>query len=366
MIFSILSKKHLITLPLLIGLFWSQCSVAAMICKAGSGDNSRVVELNKPIKVSTLNMEPGTLIWTSNRTTVSIVCSESTPTTGSKVKPEGEMAYLFINPNDLVQGIDKSLELVVFISGVEYKITPGASIPLGVALVCNPGSFCVANSRFTDRRGYRPAALAIDLSVGVRLTGAPPPESGKIASVGSYRIFSVAGDANQRSDTSGSFNLNNNFSMFFNGLSNISFISCKPTINIIGNTGSTVGFGLISVKDAVVGKIQKEVPFSVSVDMSSGDNGQACQGGTMQATFSTNYPVLDQTTILPSNESGFGILISQAEAPGTPIVMNQTVDLGLVNGTVIQNRFLAGLKWLSTTPRVGPFTASATVNITFK
>lgn len=47
-------------------------------------------------------------------------------------------------------------------------------------------------------------------------------------------------------------------------------------------------------------------------------------------------------------------------------MMNRPVDLGLVNSTIVEKNFMASLKWLSTNPKVGPFSASANIDVTFK
>ncbi|NIH15955.1 MAG: transposase [Serratia symbiotica] len=60
------------------------------------------------------------------------------------------------------------------------------------------------------------------------------------------------------------------------------------------------------------------------------------------------------------------IFISQDTTPTIPITMNSAVDLGLFNGNRVEKNFFARLLWLSTDPKVGPFTTSANIDVTFK
>ncbi|WP_284700527.1 transposase domain-containing protein [Serratia symbiotica] len=60
------------------------------------------------------------------------------------------------------------------------------------------------------------------------------------------------------------------------------------------------------------------------------------------------------------------IFISQDTTLGIPITMNSTVDLGLFNGNRVEKNFFASLLWLSTDPKVDPFTPSANIDETFK
>ncbi len=113
-----------------------------------------------------------------------------------------------------------------------------------------------------------------------------------------------------------------------------------------------------------MGKIEKQVPFSIRADLTG--QGQDCEKQTLMANFSTTYPTQDNQVILPEQNSGFGILLSRADSPNTWLSMNTPTELGYVNGSVVESNFLASLKWLSATPKVGKFNASANIDVTFK
>ncbi|MCP1065962.1 hypothetical protein M5G07_13025 [Serratia symbiotica] len=60
------------------------------------------------------------------------------------------------------------------------------------------------------------------------------------------------------------------------------------------------------------------------------------------------------------------IFISQDTTLGIPITMNSAVDLGLFNGNRAEKNFFANLLLLSTDLKVGHFTPSANIDVTFK
>lgn len=349
------------TLGLLFALLlmgWSPYSFS-MYCAAVTGSNAPVISIDAPIKVPA-TVKAGTVIWRSATSTYRQLRCDSSES-GLKVNIYGDNANFYWDPNSVIPGLDKSLEVGITYMNIDYPLYNGYGLRIGPALTCTP--FCnpgETNQNFLRRNVYIGSNLDVTFQVYVKATGLPPPASGKITNSGTYLLFKVGGDKELNAVPPG------NFGGLISGLNNISFISCKPTIRVAGTSGSTLSFGSISQRNAAVGKIEKQLPFSINVDMSGADNGQACAGTTMQATFSTTFPMRDGTTLMPASDSGFGIVLSQAASPNTPIVMNKVVNLGLVNGTVVQNRFIAGLKWLSTKPKVGPFNASATVDVTFK
>ncbi|KNC87950.1 fimbrial protein [Trabulsiella odontotermitis] len=306
----------------------------ALSCKeAGTNSVKQVITLDKPIVVSTSSLTAGTLLWRSQTFSSTFKCED---TDGY---PRGEDAYLYWDPTTLMQSIHKSLEVGVTYHSVDYKPSPSAKTLVGPGTTCRP-----------DGRG--------GCTVYIKATGQQPPQNGQITDNSQYALFQVdgVGGLNNRP--------NSNFRAYIAGLGNIHFISCNPQITVVANNGTLVNFGKIPARNAVTGKIEKQVPFSVQANLTGA--GQDCQGQTLIASFSTTYPTQDTTTILPTTNSGFGILISPADNPTGWIPLKTPVPLGYVNGSVISTNFLASLKWLSTTPKEGTFNASANIDVTFK
>ncbi|MCU1716346.1 fimbrial protein [Pseudomonas sp. 5P_3.1_Bac2] len=236
---------------------------------------------------------------------------------------------------------------------IDYRLTSGVREDVGPGTACRPiGGGCASPAR--------PLSITVSYSVYIKATGNLPPAGGRINNTGSYSVFQVDGVGGLNN------NANQNFNTYISGLGNIRFISCNPIVTVSANNGRVVNFGSIPRQNAVVGKIEKQIPFAVSADMSGPDSGQDCQGQVLEASFSSVNPVRDTNTIMPTSDSGFGIQLSQQDTPGTYIPMNTPVNMGLINGSNVTKNFLASLRWLSTSPRVGPFTASANIDVTFK
>jgi len=318
-----------------LGAF-SQSSYA-MSCKQ-NGNIRQDILLNKPIKVSTANTKPGTLLWRSQNYTSTLQCM------AGLVTGYGEDAFLYWDPQARMGQIHNSIEVGMNYHGVDIKPINGRKQNTG------DGTGAWGSS----------GTVTLYYYFYIKATGNPPPESGKIEDNNVYSVFQV----------DGMYGLNNipnrNFNSYISGLNKIQFVSCNPKITVVGNKGSSVNFGAIAQQNALVGKVEKQVPFSIAVNLSDPESGQDCQGQALQASFSSTYPVQDNSVLLPTRNSGFGVFISQDTTPGTPITMNSPVDLGLFNGTRVDKNFIASLLWLSTDPKVGPFTTSANINVIFK
>jgi type 1 fimbria pilin len=343
------------TLKLLVVLLltgWGQNSFSSMNCSTAMGGPIEPLNVGV-IKITPAQISAGAVIWRSPTITRQLSCSLS------RGEYNSLNAFFYLDPKSTVANLDPSLEIGVTYLSSNFKVAPVNRIDVGPAARCIV--FCEDDAgRFKSQRTYTSLPFNVSFQVYVKLTGKPPLNAGVIPSF-THTVLQVGGGA----DTSNTLPTGN-FTTTLSGLNQISFITCRPTITVTGNNGQTVNFGTISSKQFVPNTIAKQVPFSVNVNMSGADNGQACPRSTMQATFSTTHDVRNRTTIMPAENSRFGIVISKAATPTVPIVMNSVVDLGLVNGTVVQNKFMAGVQWLTVAPLVGPFTASATVDITFK
>ncbi|KQN64121.1 MULTISPECIES: fimbrial protein [unclassified Erwinia] len=327
----------------------------ALSCKdASTGSISEVITLNQAIEVSTANLTAGTVLWRSPVYNSTFKCED---TNGY---PSGENAYLYWDPLTQMQSIDPSIEVGVTYNSIDIKPTAGTKTDVGRGTVCNYGWY-------RNNYGYwvqgcmspaTPQTVKVSYSIYIKATGKSAPSSGKITNTGQYPVFQVDGVLGLNSTP------NSNFRAYIAGLGNIRFISCSPQISVSGNSGSTVNFGTIASGRAQAGVTEKQVPFSVVANLTGA--GQDCQGKTLVASFSTTYPTSGTDMIMPASDSGFGISISTADAPASFIPLNTSTSLGYVNGSVVQNNFVASLRWLNNSPKIGTFNASANVDVTFK
>lgn len=331
-------------------LLCASAPALALSCKeTGSGNVNQTITLDQPIKVSTGNLQAGTLLWRSQTFTSSFTCTD---TDGY---PRGEEAYLYWDPKQQMQGIDPSLEIGITYQGVDYKPVKGARLLIG------QGTF-PADAGCKKNCVAKPNTITVSYSVYIKATGVQPPENGKINSTGAYSMFQVdgVGGLNGRPDS--------NFNALISGLGFIHFISCNPVISVAANQGNTVEFGRIPAANARSGKVEKSIPFSVVANLSGEGVGGDCEGQALEANFSTTYPLVTNTVIMPAADAGFGIFISQPESSATAIEMKTPVSMGVVTGETsrLEKAFLANLTWLSDKPRIGGFTATANVDVTFK
>lgn len=343
--FNLLSRTGLTLLVLSSALF--STSSFALSCKKNGTEVSQTIALTDQINVSTANLKPGTLLWRSPTFTSTFTCTDTDH------MPNGEDAYLYWDPETRMQNIHNSLEVGVTYLSTDIKPVKGQKTDIGPGTLCRrnrPGGACQSPAT--------PQTVTVTYSVYIKATGNPPPSNGVINDTNRYAIFQVDGVGGLNSRP------NSNFRAWVTGLGNIRFIACNPKITVSANNGSTVNFGSIPARNAVVGAIEKQVPFSVRADLTGA--GQDRQGQTLMASFSTQQPTQDTNTILPSNDSGFGILLSRADAPTTWLSMNTPTQLGMINGSVVESNFLASLKWLSVKPKIGTFNATANIDVTFK
>ncbi|WP_442322375.1 fimbrial protein [Cernens ardua] len=332
-------------------------------CYAGDygGVTRHITILDHQITVPA-NAKQGTILWRSPTYSVNVTCYDTNNS------PFGEDAYLYWNPGDQLGTINNSIAV-----GVNYQsidIIPKnmtrtdlgyATLPPASVNACRgPGSAPGQWWNIFAPRCAQPQTLTITYSIFIEATGNAPSATSQVNNTGTYSLFRVDGNSGLHTTS------DSNYTAYISGLNNVRFVSCNPQISIEGNDGNTVDFGMITAdRNTQAGTIAKERPFSVVASLDSPESGQACRGETLQATFSTNNPVQDEDTILPESNSGFGIQIFPANN-NSAVKMNNPVALGIVNGTQVKNTFTAGLKWLSNSPKAGPFNATATIDVTYR
>ncbi|WP_255592746.1 fimbrial protein [Bordetella sp. BOR01] len=323
----------------------------ALSCKDAQNESIRsVIALDKDIFVSTGDIVPGKLLWRSFNYTVSFRCVDDYE------QPYGESAYLYWDPVQVLGNIHPSIEVGVTYQSVDYKPTVNGRVLAGAATTppSNKSNCTQYWNKSTAPACATSQVITVTFSVYIKATGASPPPGGQITDTGTYDLFQVDGVANLNAKP------DSNFRAAISGLERIRFIACNPEITVVANGGSAVQFGRIAASGAQPGAVARSVPFAVEINMSGPNAGDECHGRSLVGSFSTSHTVIDKTTILPDNDSGFGIVMTPADHPLAAVPMNTAMALNAVNN------FIASLKWLSNTPRIGPFQASATLDVSFR
>ncbi|NYT37718.1 fimbrial protein [Allopusillimonas soli] len=344
--------RHVIVWGALLGLPHLALAVS---CKEASTWNARqVIALDQDVYVSTADIVPGKLLWRSQNYTVTFRCVDS------ENYPSGEDVFFYWDPARSLTRIHDSIEVGVTYQSIDYRPVYGQQRRIGQGTAPPPRrSYCTMYwNRSRADECARSLEVTVTFSVYIKATGMPPPSNGQINENGAFDLFQIDG-VNGLNSTP-----NSNYRAAISGLGRIHFIACNPQINVRANGGNAVDFGRIPSNTARPGDIARAVPFSVEVNMSGPNAGNQCEGKALVGSFSTSHPVEDRTVILPESDSGFGIVLSDAANPAIP--MRTAVPLGVVNGSVVQHEFVASLKWLSDHPKIGPFQATATIDVSFR
>ncbi|MBO1114631.1 fimbrial protein [Bordetella petrii] len=350
--------QHWIKLLVVLGALLSLPQAAlALSCKdAQTQSVRRVISLTEDIYVSTGDLTPGQLLWRSENYTVTFRCVDDYN------NPGGESSYLYWDPAQMMNQIDPSIAVGITYKSVNYQLVKGERQLAGAGT--SPPANKANCTRYWNRSSASQCAtsqqVTVTFSVYIVATGAPPPASGQVNSQGTYDLFQVDG-VGGLNDRPGA-----NYRAAISGLGRIHFISCNPDIRVRANAGNAIDFGRIASNRARAGTIERSVPFVVEINMTGPNSGNQCNNRALVGSFSTSHPVQDGTVILPRSDSGFGIVLVDAARPTSEIAMNTAVPLGVINSTVVQHDFIASLKWLSDTPRIGPFRATATIDVSFR
>lgn len=333
-------------------------SAWALSCKNAVTESiNQVISLQDEITISKGDAVRGRLLWRSEEFTVNFRCVDA------QGAPQGEDAYFYWDPDMTVARIHPSIEIGVTIKNVDHRINGG-----NPRLFVGQGTSPPANRQncrmyWNNARAKQCATsrmLFVTFSIYIKATGSPPPPSGHIDNNGVNDLFQVDGEGGLNTTP------NSNFRAAVSGLGRIKFVACNPTISVIGNGGSAVDFGRIPVADINLGKTQAQVPFQIQVDMSHPTAGNQCSARTLVASFSTLSTVNDGAIIVPTLNGGYGIGISQADAPGHLISLKKSLPLGVANNTLLHYDFLASLIWIGESAKLGPFSATVTVDVTFR
>ena len=345
------------TLALTAVLLSAPHAALALSCKDAQTESiRRVITLNEDLYISMGDVTPGKLLWRSENYTVSFRCVDDFNS------PNGEDAYLYWDPARTLAQIHPSIEAGITFKSIDHRPIPGGreQAGSGTSLPATTGNCTMYWNNSSAPQCATSQIVTVTFSAYIKATGAAAPANGQITDTGTYDLFQVdgVGGLNSRPDS--------NYRAAITGLGRIRFIACNPEISVVANGGNTIKFGTIAAHQPQPGTIARSVPFTVAVNMSGPHAGDQCHGRALVGSFSTSYPVHNTTAIMPSSNSGFGIVLADADDPATEIAMSTAVPLGVVNSMIVNHNFVASLKWLSTAPQSGPFKASATLDVSFR
>lgn len=336
-------------LCLLIVMFFGLFSTvaSALTCKA-QGSVSTSVNIGTVLKASIGEFGSNNKIWVSEPITATFTCTDTDSF------PQGENAYLWLDPKDVIKNVHQSLEVGITVRNVDYILKKGSKVEIG------PGTVCNKNAKGECTKPALPQTFTLTYQVYIKTTGQQAADNGKVMGSASLSLFQVDGVGGLRGSSGGT---DGNFNLYITGLDNITFLACKPKVTL---SPEKLHFGTMSSRQAVPGRIQKTMPFSVLVDLSEKGSGKTCTGETLMLTISSTNFVKDGSIIMPTKDGGFGFIISENDSLQPRIAMNTPQKLDMISGDLVRHDYFAGFIWTTRSPALGNYSAMATMTVTFK
>lgn len=340
----------------------------ALSCRQGSNASSKTPTGTTlaPFPINSVafaksDFVQGRVLWRSETFTSTFTCWDTDN------HPMGEDAFIYWNPWGDLSNIDPSLSIGVTINGKDYDAVNTQyrvqSIDLGAGT--GPGTYTACTSYIfgictNNKYVAVPNTISFSFSIYIKATGKSPPTS--YANLASARVFQVDGVLGINTTTQ-----NSNYVANLTNFSNIRVVQCTPTVTIAGTGNNTVAFGNIPATNASAGKIERTVPFTVNANIAGG----GCSGESLVISFSSpDVSSSDNTLLIPATKPGLGIFITPQDNTSSKIKFGEISDFTTSaiakDTTVISKIYNANLQWLTSSPLIGSFSSTATVNVTFK
>ncbi|AOJ66313.1 fimbrial protein [Burkholderia ubonensis] len=329
-------KLHRILLLAAALMLWMPKSYALICTLANSSTVSVTTTVDTTIAVP--NTQPkGKVLWRQPTQTTSMDCWVDS------VNP-GENVYLYVNPKGISLGDD--LEIGVTYEGKDYLYSslPGGKLKTDVWV-----DGCSGNC------GWQKVRKTFTYSIFlVKKSPAGTAKEGPMTSITDYMALQFDGVGGVRPGKS--------YNITVNGLNKLRYIPCESRITI---SPSTIKFGGISSANPKPEQVIVRVPFTIA-EVRTCASGSAVYGVNAILT-PVNATLADRnTTLVPLDNPSVGINLLRGDDPA-PLTFGQ--ELMLTPPTSQQSnlqRFMASLKWRTSTPKLGKFNAGAAVEIYYK
>ncbi len=280
----------------------------------------------------------GTILWRQPTQTITVACWVDINGQG------GEKIYFYTNPNDMDLGDD--IEVGVTFQGKDYLYStlPGGKLDIGwYVRGCPNESVC---GIYKERKSM---TYSIFFS---KKSPASEGREGSLSPLPSYRAFQFDGKGGVRRGKS--------YNLTIHGLDKFRYVPCASTVSI---SPSTINFGQISTSGAATGATIKETPFTIT-ERRSCDSVYGVSGylDPLNATLS-----FDEKTLIPTDNNSVGInILDLSDQTIIPFKREFVLTAKGAGSQYNSREFLARLKWMVGTPKLGEFNAGATLNIFYK
>ncbi|MNQ68390.1 hypothetical protein D3C85_829430 [compost metagenome] len=329
-----IKKLPLIFLTFFLSIPYSH----ALICQkisSGTINDSTMIYSTQAIP-STL--PEGTILWRQPTQNLIVECWVDL-----NGRP-AENIYFYPNPGKLDLGRD--IEAGVTYGGRDYLFSSlvGGRLDLGWRVMGCPEN---------DDCGWKKERKTMSYAIFFAKKSPPTEDKeGALTGLSGYQAFQIDGERGAR--------LGKSYNLTINGLNKFRYTPCASTVSI---SPSTINFGPISPYGAKAGATINETPFTITEKRScNAVYGVSGYLEPLNATLSS-----DRNTLIPTDNDSVGITILDA-SDKTVIPFKQDFvlapkDIAFQNNS---REFLARLKWMEATPKLGQFNAGATLNIFYK
>ncbi|KFG98581.1 fimbrial protein [Burkholderia paludis] len=325
-----------VRLLLAFGLLAVAQSTWAVRCLTSSGADQFVEPIGS-VQTYPVNAPDGYVIWISPTRTTTGYCYKDL---GAGSLTFDDPISFYANPNG-ENPLAWGLEIGIRYLGVDYfgaGNQPGTGVPTGfVVPICSDANFA---------EGLCPKIpVSITYQVVVRKAGTwvgIPQDT--------YAAFQFDG-------VKGLNCCNTSFRYILSGLENLKPTPCVVDVTVTPEPG-IVDFGSVQATPTGFSPVTPTQPFSLALTKQQCDTSVKIQG-----YLDTSNPV-QGNLVLPSSDSGFGVAIHDAK--GAEVPLREPFDLANFSATQtrIDVPFTATLKSLGR-PKIGPFTATVTVQVLY-
>jgi len=314
-----------------VALALSAHSAWALQCLSTTGGTTYTEPIGS-VQTYPVNAPDGTVIWISpTRTTTAICAKDQAGGTNLSVV---DNIYFYPNPQSTSL---PGLQIGIRYQGQDYY--GGARVPTGFAVPsCDQATFNAGRCQTTT--------VSLTYQVVIQKlgtwTGALP---------NTYAAFQFDGESGQNAIA------NHNFQYWLSGLGNLAPTTCTVDVTVTPEPG-IVDFGQVQATSTGFSPARPTKPFSLALQKTACDTSVNIQG-----YFQTANPV-QNNLILPSSDSNFGIGI--LDGSGNQVSINEPFELVNFGATQIYASipFTATLNSMGA-PKIGPFTATATVLVLY-
>ncbi len=186
-----------------------------------------------------------------------------------------------------------------------------------------------------------------------KLAAPTPGKEGPITGVNSYALFQFDG-------VGGINNLGGrNLRMNALGMNNLRYVACTSTLSI---SPKTLNFQILQSQFAAQNLVIKELPFSITANKSC----NSAYGLNAMFIPASNTTLSSTDTLLAKDNPTVGIRLLNEDRSVISIGKEFEFIPYTPTQTTVTKNFLAQLRWMTSRPILGPFNATAAIEVYYK